>query len=176
MYPTAFHGGASQIADADVVSVAAGEQRAGVDVQLRMMRVFRVNGTVTTSDGPARQTPLTLWPVSPQDANPSQPVASTVSDASGRFTFLAVPPGQYRLRALNEPAARSGGPGTVSTLWGNAPVTVADRDVPSTPLMLQSGFRVAGKLVVEGDPASSAHEPDVRHPRVRRSHVVRRFL
>jgi hypothetical protein len=33
-------------------------------------------------------------------------------------------------------------------------VTVADRDVTSAPLMLQSGFRVAGRIVVEGDAAS----------------------
>ena len=154
MYPTAFHGGASQIGEAQVVSVAAGEQRAGIDVPLRLTRVFRVSGTVATSEGQLRPTPILLWPANLSDASPAQPVGSTVSDASGRFTFLAIPPGQYLLRAVNEPPARSGGPGAVSTLWGNAPVTVADRDVMSPPLMLQAGFRVAGRLVVEGESAS----------------------
>lgn len=154
IYPTAFHGGASQIGEAEVVSVAAGEQRAGIDVPLRLTRVFRVNGTVTTSDGPARPTPLTLWPANLQDANQAQPVASTVSDASGRFTFLAIPPGQYVLRAISEPPARGGSAGTAPTLWVSAPMTVADRDVSSGALLLQAGFRVAGRIMVEGDAAS----------------------
>ena len=154
IYPTVFHGGAAQLAQAQVVNVAAGEQRAGVDVPLRLTRVFRVSGTVATSEAAARPTPILLWPANLQDANPSEPVASTVSDASGRFTFLAVPPGQYVLRAITEPSARGGGPGTVPTLWTTAPVSVADRDVASIRLLLQPGFRVAGRIAVEGDAAS----------------------
>ena len=154
MYPSAFHGGASQIGEAEVVSVAAGEQRAGIDVPLRLTRVFKVSGTVATGEGPARPTPLTLWPTNLQDANQAQPVGSTVSGASGRFTFLAIPPGQYVLRAISEAPARGGGPGAAPTLWVSTLVTVADRDVSPGAVMLQSGFRVAGKLVVEGDPAS----------------------
>jgi hypothetical protein len=123
-------------------------------VPLRLTRVFRVSGTVATNDGPARPTPLTLWPANLQDANQAQPVGSTLSDGAGRFTFLAIPPGQYLLRAISEPPARGGGAGTAPTLWVSAPVTVADRDVSSAPLMLQSGFRVAGRLVVEGDAAT----------------------
>jgi protocatechuate 3,4-dioxygenase beta subunit len=154
MYPSAFHGGASYIGDAQVVSIAAGEQRAGIDVPLRLTRMFRVSGTVATSEGPARPIPISLWPANLQEASLAQQVGSTVSDASGRFTFLGIPPGQYLLRAIGEPPARGGGPGTASTLWVSAPVTVADRDIASMPLMLQSGFRVAGRLVVEGDTAS----------------------
>ncbi|HVQ41649.1 MAG TPA: carboxypeptidase-like regulatory domain-containing protein, partial [Vicinamibacterales bacterium] len=137
IYPTAFHGGASQIGEAEVVSVAAGEQRAGIDVPLRLTRVFRVSGMVSTSEGPARPTPILLWPASLLHANPEQPVASTVSDSSGRFTFLAIPPGQYLIRAINGPPARVPGPVTASTLWVSEPVTVADRDVTSMKLTLQ---------------------------------------
>jgi protocatechuate 3,4-dioxygenase beta subunit len=151
IYPTAFHGGASQIGEAEVVSVAAGEQRAGIDVPLRLTRVFRVSGMVATTEGPARPTPILLWPASLLHANPEQPVASTVSDSSGRFTLLAIPPGQYLIRAINDPPARVPGSVTASTLWVSEPVTVADRDVTSMELTLQAGFRVAGRIVFEGD-------------------------
>ena len=151
VYPTAFHGGASQIGEAEVVSVAAGEHRAGIDVPLRLTRVFRLSGTIATSEGPARPTPMLLWPAYLQHANPEQPVASTVSDSSGRFTFLAIPPGQYLVRAINDPPARVAGPGAASTLWVSEPVTVTDRDVTSMKLTLQTGYRVAGRIVVEGD-------------------------
>ena len=154
MYPTAFHGGASQIGEAEVVSVSAGEQRAGIDVPLRLTRMFRVSGTIATPEGPARPTPILLWPANPQDANPAQPVASTVSDASGRFTLLAVPAGSIPPAGDQRTAGKGWRAGTVSTLWVNAPVTVADRDITSMPLVLQSGFRVSGRIVVEGDAAS----------------------
>jgi protocatechuate 3,4-dioxygenase beta subunit len=149
IYPTTFHGAASQIGEAQAVSVSAGDQLAGVDVQLRLTRVFRVSGTLMASDARARPTPITLWPAAQLYANPIYPVASTASDSSGRFTFLAVPPGQYVLRAIGEPPARGGETG--SAFWTTAPVVVVDRDVPSMKLMLQPGFRVAGRIVVEGE-------------------------
>ena len=77
-----------------------------------------------------------------------------MSDSSGRFTFLAIPPGQYLLRAINDPPARVAGPVTASTFWVSEPVTVADRDMTSMKLTLQTGFRVAGRIVVEGDAAT----------------------
>lgn len=154
MYPTSFHGGASDVIDAQVLSLTAGEQRAGVDVSLRLARVFRVSGSVSTTEGPARPTPILLWPANTTQAIAAQPIASTVSDASGHFTFLAVPAGQYLLRAMTEPPARSEPAGAFSTWWATSPVTVGDRDVASMKLTLQTGFRIAGRIVVEGDAAT----------------------
>jgi hypothetical protein len=91
---------------------------------------------------------MALWPANVQDASPQQPIASTVSDASGRFTFLAVPPGQYLLRALLEPSDG------VGMRWATSPVQVADRDIGPVTLTLQPGFRVAGRIAIDGDPAT----------------------
>ena len=154
IYPTTFHGGTSTISEAQVVSVAAGEQRAAVDLSLRLTRGFRVSGTVAESEGPLRPTPMFLFSAAVQDPNPLQSIASTLSDASGRFTFLAVPPGQYLLRALLESAAPSGGAGNGSLRWASSPVQVADRDIGSVKLTLQAGFRVAGRIVIEDDAAT----------------------
>ena len=109
MYPTAFHGGASQIGEAEVVSRrrrrTACRHRRAVAADARVSCEWNASDERRAGAADAAH----AWPANLQDANPAQPVGSTVSDASGRFTFLAMPPGAVPLRAINEPPARSGG-------------------------------------------------------------------
>jgi len=77
----------------------------------------------------------------PQAALPGRP-ASVSTDQSGTFTFLAVPPGSYRLGTN-----KSGFFPTENI--GSARVTVADNEQVTVALTMSKGGTVAGRLLDE---------------------------
>jgi len=90
--------------------------------------------------------------------------AVTLTDAKGAFTLLAVPAGQYVLRALRVPQApRPATPGLPApippepTLWAAEPVVVADQNV-ALDVTLKPGLRVSGRFDFRG--GASLPSPD----------------
>jgi hypothetical protein len=81
------------------VTLAVGEERPGVDMQLRLVHTAIVEGNVQGADGAIPQgTQITLLPID-QAGMPPVPGTSTNMAArqqDGKFTFRDVPPGQYR--------------------------------------------------------------------------------
>jgi hypothetical protein len=85
----------------------------------------------------------------------------TSTDANGAFTFVAVPSGQYIVRALTVPrppqeAPPPSGPppaalvATDPVLWAATPVSVGDADVAGVNVSLRSGLRVTGRVEFAG--------------------------
>jgi hypothetical protein len=99
--------------------------------------------------------------------------AQTVTDPSGNFAFVGVPPGSYVLKTMF--ALQQGGnaafaeisrmielgmlppdfaTGTAranrAALWASTAVTVADADVTGVTLALREGVRVSVQLVFDG--------------------------
>jgi hypothetical protein len=101
--------------------------------------------------------------------------ATTLSDAEGRFTFLGVPEGTHRLRAIwvqvpvggvgargAPPPVRpgSGAPQPPPrpalggfTLWSTQTITVGERDLTDLSITLQHGFRIGGRAEFVGTSA-----------------------
>jgi protocatechuate 3,4-dioxygenase beta subunit len=104
-YRTTFYPAASTAAQATAVAVRSGEERGGVDFQLRPVTVVDVTGTVSGADGSLASLPIRLVPAGSDDlaSDAGFEGATTMTNASGAFTFLAVPPGQYTLRAVRTP-------------------------------------------------------------------------
>jgi len=92
--------------------------------------------------------------------------ATTMSDAKGRFMFVGVPEGRYRLRAILAQVPVSGGgrgaaPPPLNqtakpaappppdlggfTLWATQTITVGATDVTDLAVALRPGFRIAGR-------------------------------
>jgi protocatechuate 3,4-dioxygenase beta subunit len=106
IYPTTFYPSATTPAQATIVKLGSGEEKAAVDIPLKLTPTVRVSGTVSGPEGPARNTGVKLYPAGVEEFtgfNPNLESASTATDASGAFTFLGVPPGQYTLKVVRIP-------------------------------------------------------------------------
>jgi hypothetical protein len=174
VYRTAYYPVAHTIGDATAIKVDSGEERTGIDLQVRPVPTSRVSGTVVGPQGPAVSLGLRLLltGVDQSASDVGFEVATTVTDAEGAFMFLGVPEGQYSLRALMipesvgrgmppppPPPSGRGGVQVVSArppapvepiLWGRMPVTVGQEDVSGLALTMRAGLRVSGRLQFDG--------------------------
>ena len=169
VYPLTFYAAAQSPQQAAIVTVAPGDDRAGVDVQLTPASGVHVRGTIQGPNGPATGVPVRLrWPdveLFPFDLD----VAMTVSGQDGGFFFNAVSGGTYELEAAEQPrplpvsppapdASEYGSSApptaaerpTTATLMGNSTIVVGDRDLDDVFLQLRPGARVSGRVIFEG--------------------------
>lgn len=184
IYPTVWYPGAPSPAQAGLIKLGSGENRTGVDIQMALVATKRISGTVTGPDGPVPYLSMRLVPAGLDDVaaelstslSASFNVAMASTDAAGGFTFLAVPPGQYVIRALTAPppiadppppatvirtgdgterAVSSGPPippmlSREASLWTATPVAVGDRDVTGVAVTMGAGLHIAGSIEFDG--------------------------
>ena len=145
-----------------MVTLASGQERENVDFALRPARAVRQSGTLLGPDGPVAFAGLRLVPAG-DDSMTELETSVTMTGAGGEFTFLGVPAGQYTIKALRVPRpqapARTLTPPTTPdqpTMYAEAAVAVADRDVNDLVVTLQRGARVTGRFEFDG----AADRPD----------------
>jgi hypothetical protein len=134
--------GALNAAAATTITLAAGQERAGIDVSLQRVPNSRVEGTLTSVDGtPARSSQVRLF-ANVDEASPGASVGSTGTD--GRFSIVGVAPGAYTLVAI--------GP---TQTWATAEVTT-NGDDQMLALQLQPPLTVSGRITIDGAAPSVA--------------------
>jgi hypothetical protein len=175
VYQTTYYPATPASAQAQVITIASGEERSDVDLQMRLVTTAKVGGTLTGPEGPAVNMGVKLIPADARDLASENgfETATTATDGAGQFTFLGVPPGQYVVRAQKIPRPQeqfapiavpvggrmtmsapvpSGPPAIVEpTLWAEVPVAVADADVMNLVASLRTGVRVSGRIEFEGE-------------------------
>jgi protocatechuate 3,4-dioxygenase beta subunit len=180
VYPTVFHPSTVRPSEAAIITVNAGEERRGIDIQLPLVPSLRITGTISAPGG-AVPPNLRLQLVTADTGlalGSGFETATAVPAPDGRFAFLGVPAGQYLIKALFVPAPVAvAGPGTQSalvqvgnvfssvgtrpppaassdpTLWAEMPVTLADEPVDEVPVVLRTGARLRGRVEFDGGPA-----------------------
>jgi hypothetical protein len=168
IYPTIFYPGATAIAQAASITLRSGEERSGVDLQMRLATAVRVGGIVTGPDGPAPSVVVRLVPAD-ESGSFDQDVAAAATTADGSFTLLGVPPGRYVARVVRNPTASmmarlfsggaaSGGGPPAPALSAVLPVAVGTADVTGLSLALREGARVSGRVEFEGSARPTADE------------------
>ena len=143
----------TELSRASRVTVAAGDERTGIDMQLQYVPLATITGTVPTTVG---ATPPQVIMSRLGEMAGAESTAVARADADGRFTLSGVRPGQYLL------IARSVQPGTVSasgspliapagpTQWWTAEVTVDGDDLSNVALFAQPALTIAGRVAFEG--------------------------
>ncbi len=100
-YATTFYPAASTIATAAVVDLTSGDDRIGVDVQLRAAGVSRVSGRVTGPPDAITDRRLRLLPAGAEHMGVGGEAGIALTSADGTFTFLDVPDGEYSILAAS---------------------------------------------------------------------------
>lgn len=160
----AFHPGATEVGRASRVTLRAGEERSGINIQLQYVALARISGMVPA---PAGWNAASLTMVRTDEQPGFAGVRKTDADAGGRFTISGVPPGQYRLTAVSTAASPVTTPGspllmTGDLLTASAEINVHGEDVERVSLSLQPALTVSGRVAFEGHRAA----PDLEGLRV----------
>jgi hypothetical protein len=156
VYQTTFYPTATSRGEAQAIALGPGDERVGIDIQLKPVPSFTVSGQMTGPDGPLARTSLRLLRSGgPGMAEESGFEAVTgLTDNKGRFTLLGVPRGQYRLRVLTPSI---GGPGRrpdeAPTVWANETVTVNETDVKDLLIAARRAPIFSGRIQMIGDRA-----------------------
>lgn len=153
-YPSTYHPSSASSTGASVVSVASGEEKSGIDLQLRPMPARRISGRVVGPDGPAPMVGIRLVSSDPtvQRTSPATliDVPQAMADGYGSFVFIGVAPGAYTLYVIKRTSASDQG-----MLWAADPVAVGDSDLEDIEIRLKPGAPITGRVVFEGaTPAS----------------------
>jgi hypothetical protein len=154
-YASVYFPGTVDPASATTISLAAGEERTGVDIALQMVPTARIEGTVVDSEGRvATSAQVTLLPKSiVGDAFLTMPRATS---SGGRFVVAGVAPGTYALTARGRGAGPAGPPAggrgaSPPTLWAMSEITVSGEDLSNLELRLEPGLAIPGRVEFQSE-------------------------
>jgi protocatechuate 3,4-dioxygenase beta subunit len=123
-----YYPGVADIAAATTITLATGEERAGLDFQLQPVPTAKVEGVVLDPEGrPAQQPQLNM--ISSERLSAQMPQLGlqseygNVDQQTGRFTFRSVTPGRYTIfaRSTVRPVAPSAPPQPPAPMAPGAP-------------------------------------------------------
>jgi len=145
--------------DATPIAIQTGEERAGVDVTMRLLPVTTLEGAVSPPPGrdwPANVT-VSLYPASVGVVAPA--LLETPSRANGgRFRYGSVTPGTYLIVAETLSAgiasqmaadlrAQGSVPPRADYLWATDTVVTSGTDITGVALVLAPGLQMHGRIV-----------------------------
>lgn len=168
-YAPIYHPGSPQVAMASTVTLGPSEEKAGIDVALQVVPLATISGTLSGVMPLPRGVRVYLTEEGPIQGLGTKS-ARTAPD--GRFTFAAVPPGQYRLSAqvtVRESAeARAGelvdSPPAVAreSYWARQDIAVDGASMPNVALSLQPAMSASGSVQFDG----AAPRPELTRIRI----------
>ena len=166
-YVPVYYPGTTAPAQATLLTLRAGEERNGVDFPLALVRTARVEGTVSSPDGPLP--PTTSVDLVHTDRGASGAVfegfRTTRAGADGQFHFADVAPGAYTVAAraaVPPPPGTARGAGSAPIMWATSEISVEGQPISGVSLMLQPGLTVTGSLRFDGASALPANLSDAR--------------
>ena len=143
-----YYPGTARLDDAAPVTLTAGEERRGIDLQIEYVPAVSVAGRMLGADGkPVAGSTLNLLPLSGARSQFGRP------SPDGSFTFNAVTPGRYVVIARALPP---GVTNTSATLFGRADIDVSGTSLMNVDLTMREGVSVSGTLTFDSDAGASS--------------------
>jgi hypothetical protein len=145
------------------MTLTAGEERLGVDVQLQFVRVANVEGRVVDPLGRAAAAVqiAMVWPGHKLGLVEKSYMGTIAADAAftvrdGRFSRRGLVPGRYVIhaRGTSRPDDTSS-PAKVFDLWATQQIDIDGEDINDLVIGLQPGFEIAGLIVLDESAAAS---------------------
>ena len=152
-YVPVFYPGTSDPSQAVLLTVAAGEERGGINFTLQPVPAATVSGIISNPSGerPANLEVRLLNVGATVSIDPFDDMMLGLPlrpQADGRFSFSGVAPGRYAVVATTGSGGRSAGAGG-PLLWATTEVVVSGRDETNLQLSLQPGVAISGKVVFD---------------------------
>jgi hypothetical protein len=161
---------------ATTVTMIGGDEKSGIDIQLRLAQASQVQGSITTALEPGVAVQISLTNDDP--TMDTGQFNSARLDQNGRFSFRAIAPGKYTVFAQTVPAPPpmtfiNGQPvqpqqpaapprlTDAQKLWGRASVTVEGQSVVEVNLPLRPARTISGVMLFE-----MAKPPDLTRSRL----------
>ena len=147
VYPTSFYPGVADLRSAERIVLAIGDHRTGLQLALQPVDAVTIRGQLLRAGRPEPYFGLHLVPSGADETMSLFEAAYAVTDASGRFEFVSVPSGQYRLLAFKDPprdasivASQDRG------AWAIRDLVLDKKPVDDLLVNLNEGFDIRGKL------------------------------
>lgn len=141
-YAPVYYPGTTRINEATGVLLAAGDDRAGIDMQVQVVQTSKVEGMVLTSDGqPAANASVNLSTAAGQAS--LQFASGGRVGADGRFAIANVVPGRYTLTALSGGTAQTAQYAVLS-------LEIIGADAAGLQLTLRPPMIMRGTLAFDG--------------------------
>jgi hypothetical protein len=139
-YAPVYYPGTTRMADAQPVTVAAGDERQNVDFRFELVQTARVEGTVVASDGQAVTAGSVI--LTTAGANVLRTATSTRITPDGRFAFPDAMPGAFMVL--------SQGSGPTAGQYAQAIIEVDGADVLGVQLTMRPLLSFSGTLAFRG--------------------------
>ena len=166
-YAATYYPGTQNPGEAQRVALSLG-QELSIDLQMQPVRLARITGIATTSDGKPMSNAMVMLLPTMKEAIGMMPGGTSQTDKEGRFTLSNVAPGEYTLQAQSLAALMSMASeamemmGTETPMpvvpkaqtmqreFATASVTVAGEDIAGLVVAGTRGARAKGRLTFEG--------------------------
>ena len=139
-YADSYYPRTASPADAAIVKVGPGEERAGIDLTLLLIPTARLAGSVVSVSGSPMQNPR-VW-IRPEGSGGTRQQFELRTAPDGTFEVPHVMPGNYLIGAEGRaPADR--------TQWARLPISVNGVDQTDLLLRMRPGLSVTGRVLFE---------------------------
>jgi hypothetical protein len=168
-YAATYYPGTPNAGEAQRLSLAVGQEMSAIDIQMQPVRLARITGMATTSDGKPMSGAIVLLLGAMKDAVAFMPPSPSRTDKDGNFTLSNVAPGDYSLQIQSMAALMNMATQAMSMMgssdastpappppapaereFATANFTVTGDDITGMVVTGTRGARATGRVVFEG--------------------------